>query len=180
MLPLAPVVGLLVVRRIELLRAGSWLPGLRELALPAACALALCLLVAWGDYRLAATAREAAAQLMTCNGKDRPRWFQGHWGFQYYLQEAGAAPFDRKSSSLDTGDLMAIAENNTNIFQDIYDQGTPLKVLELAPSRLVSTMNYAAGAGYYSSGFGPLPYRFGGDFGERYHLITFRQPVRPR
>jgi 4-amino-4-deoxy-L-arabinose transferase-like glycosyltransferase len=179
LLPLAPVVGLLVARALDMREPTQ--RSLASLALPLAASWALCLLVAWGDYALADSARTAAASVAARSGKNfRPLWFQGHWGFQYYLQKAGGRSFDRKRSQLQTGDLMVIPENNTNISQDIYDRGTTLEVLRLVPASPIGIMNFAAGAGYYSSDFGPLPFRLGGDFEERYHLLTFRQPISPK
>ena len=179
-LPMAPAAALIVARFLESKNGSSWRPGLRELALPLCGAFLLSMTVARGDYNLAGTARAAAGAVAgNSPAAARPTWFQGHWGFQYYMEQTGALPYDRKRSLIQAADHMVFPENNTNSFQEIYDQGTPLKDLEFNPAGFVSTMNFGAGAGYYSSGFGPLPFLVGSGFQERYHIMEFRRPVKP-
>jgi hypothetical protein len=173
-LPMSPVVGLVLARLLERRATASWQPGIKQLALPLGCAWAVSMALVWTDYRQADTSRAAAEAITKGYGTAaRPLWFQGHWGFQYYMQEMGAKAYDRKRTPITAGDIMAIPENNTNAFQEIMDQGTPLQTLSFAAARYLTTMNYLAGAGYYSSGFGPLPFRIGESLEEKYYLIVF-------
>ena len=132
------------------------------------------MIVAWADFRLAATAREAATAIARAyGGAAKPLWFQGHWGFQYYMEKNGGSAYDRKNSSIRPGEVMVVAENNTNAFPEILEQGDPLQIMRFTPARFLTTMNYSAGAGYHSSGFGPLPFLVDKELDERYHIVVF-------
>ena len=95
-LPMLPAVSLLLIRRLEL---RNWLDGrniLGRLWGPLAISVALALLAAWADYRLADSARTVAANIRRQVGAaPGGLWFEGHWGFQYYMQQQGAKPLDR-------------------------------------------------------------------------------------
>ena len=178
-LPMVPAAAMVVMRSIEQKSGDAWQAQLKSMALPVACAYLLSMAVTWADFKLAGTARTAATVIAKSYGTPgRPSWFQGHWGFQYYMDENGASAFDRKNSSLQPADVMVVAENNTNFFPEINDQGSPLRILEFMPASFLSTMNYNAGAGYYSSGFGALPFLVGSGFVERYHIFVFRRAVK--
>ena len=42
-------------------------------------------------------------------------WFEGHWGFQYYMEAAGAKAVDFSHLQLKSGDVVVIPINNTNL-----------------------------------------------------------------
>ena len=177
-LPMAPAAAIVVMRFMERRNGNGWLPGLKEIGVPLSLAFVLSMAVTWADYRLADTARSAAAVIATSYPSSaKPVWFQGHWGFQYYMAKNGAAAYDRKNSSIQPADVMVVPENNTNAFPDIFAQGDPLQVLTFSPASFLSTMNYSAGAGYYSDSFGALPFLVGTELKELYHIITFRRAV---
>jgi 4-amino-4-deoxy-L-arabinose transferase-like glycosyltransferase len=173
-LPMAPVAGIVVMRFLEGHHGKDWQPGFKLMAVPLTCAWLVAMVVARADFRLAETAREAATAIArTYGGSARPVWFQGHWGFQYYMEKNGGVAYDRKGSSLHPGDVMVVPENNTNAFVEIMEKGTPVQIMRFTPASLLTTMNYSAGAGYYSSGFGPLPFLVDTDMDERYHIVVF-------
>ena len=173
-LPMAPAAGIVVMRFLENQKWKIWQPGFKQLLMPLSCAWLVCMMVSWADFSLAETARTAAREIgRTYGNKIKPLWFQGHWGFQYYMEQNGGIAYDRKKSTVNTGDIMVIPENNTNAFPEIMAQGTPLQLLLFTPSSFLTTMNYNAGAGYYSSGFGPLPFLVGTGLEEKYHIIVF-------
>lgn len=175
-LPMAPVAGIVVMRFLENQTGKAWHPGFRQMAVPLSCAWLVSMAVTWADFRLAETARDAARVIAgTYGGSAKPLWFQGHWGFQYYMEKNGGAAYDRKRSSINPGDIMVVPENNTNAFPEIMEQGSPLQVLGFTPSRFLTTMNYNAGAGYYTSSFGPLPFLVDKELDERYHIVVFPQ-----
>jgi 4-amino-4-deoxy-L-arabinose transferase-like glycosyltransferase len=180
-LPMAPVAGILVMRCLEDHSGKGWRPGLRHFWVPLSCAWLVSMAVTWADYTLAGTAREAATAVgRLYGGLARPVWFQGHWGFQYYVAQKGAVPYDRLSSSLQAGDTMVIPGNNTNAFQDIFDKGDPVKVLRFAPASFLTTMNVYTGAGFYSSGFGALPFLIDKGPEETYHVVRFPTAISPK
>ncbi len=179
-LPMAPISGILVMRCLEHQRGKEWQPGMIRLLVPLTCAGLVSLAVTWADFRLAETTREAATAIARAYGNSaRPVWFQGHWGFQYYMEKNNGIAYDRKYSIIQPGDLMVIPENNTNAFPEVIEKGAPLQRLRFPPTSLLTTMNYSAGAGYYSSVFGPLPFVMGEGLDEIYHVIRFSTTYKP-
>lgn len=173
-LPMAPAIGIVVMRFLENKKGISWQPGFRQIMIPLSCAWLVCMMVAWADFSLAETARTAAREIgRTYGGSAKPLWFQGHWGFQYYMEKNGGIAYDRKKSSINPGDIMIIPENNTNAFPEIMAQGTTLQIMRFDPVRFLTTMNFSAAAGYYSSGFGPLPFLIDRALEEKYHVVVF-------
>ena len=88
-----PAAVLLVVRRMEFRPAGE----LRRLWWPLGISLAVAVMVGWTDCRLAGLARDVATQLKShlapaANGVA----FEGHWGFQYYMEKWGPSRWIRK------------------------------------------------------------------------------------
>jgi hypothetical protein len=122
----------------------------------------LCLLVAMADARLASASRDAAAQLgERLYGQARTVWFQGHWGFQYYVQRVGFLPLDLRRPSIKAGDLIVIPEGNSNLAKLPEWAVEPYQELELSTCAWLTTMSSRNGAGFYADLWGPLPYVFG-------------------
>jgi 4-amino-4-deoxy-L-arabinose transferase-like glycosyltransferase len=179
-LPMAPAAGIVVMRFLENKNGQDWQPGVKQMLLPLSCAWLVCMMVTWADFSLAETARTAAQEIgRTYGSSAKPLWFQGHWGFQYYMEKNGGTAYDRKKTSIQPGDIMVMPENNTNAFPEIMAQGTPLQVLQFTPARFLTTMNFSAGAGYYSSGFGPIPFLVDKAPEERYHVVVFPPSHQP-
>ena len=42
-------------------------------------------------------------------------WFQGHWGYQYYMEQYGAHPIDATQRQFKQGDIIADPTTNTNV-----------------------------------------------------------------
>lgn len=168
-LPMAPAVVILFIRRLRVPGANGslihWWP-----ILPAAFAS---LLITIGDYKFANTARIAASQFQQrFRNESGTVWFEGHWGFQYYMQQWRAKPLDLAQHGLVPGDVLILPINNTNVSRK-----------PAAPTiASVEQMNYAqffaitvsreTGAGFYSSKWGPLPWAVGFVPPERY--LVFR------
>ena len=112
-LAMAPATAISVVRHLGCFRN---LGALKYAPLLAGAGLSI--LIAIADYSEANCAR-AAAQLL----QERYRaevgkvWFQGHCGFQYYMEQWGAKPFDRKNPQVAHGDLLVGLFTDTNIAQ---------------------------------------------------------------
>jgi hypothetical protein len=175
-LPLTPAVGILIVRALG--RQGFGLDEMKFLrsksfAVPLTCAWLFSMTVAWADYGLAGSARSAADEITRNYIDGKPLIFQGHWGFQYYMEKNGAIAFDAKKSYAKPV-TMAVPENNVNIFPEIMKQGSPLQILELAPSPFLTTMNPDIRAGFYSSVLGELPFSFGNVPDEKYSVLQFK------
>lgn len=172
-LPLIPAAGILIVRRLETMH-GAWT---RSLILQVAGALmvsgVLSIWLAGADTRLANLAREAAhsVQRRTSNQVET-LWLEGHWGFQYYMEQLGAVPVDAQDFHLRPGDLVVVPENNARYAgfpQDMTFQ--MVTALEFANPSWATTISWRRGAGFYSSYWGPLPFTFGPVPPERYSLL---------
>jgi hypothetical protein len=108
-LPMAPAVGILLARRLETV------PGWRS-GIGLAAGVGLALLAARADFIYAATVRTDAQQILAVRERGNvPLWFQGHWGFQAYLEAGGAQAMDLKTQALRAGDRLAIHLQNTSV-----------------------------------------------------------------
>jgi hypothetical protein len=164
---MAPAAGMLLARRLE--RSGLGLS--RGLLLGAFLpALALALLPARADYRLANSARSAARQVMERHGPEPGQvWFLGHWGFQYYMEQLGGRPVDVRDLELAPGDLVVLPTNNTNLFELPEQALGETTSLTLETSGWGGTM-HPHHSGFHSDVWGPLPYSFGRVPAETYWL----------
>ena len=174
-LPMIPAIAILVARRLD---ARATAAGKRRVDwLPLLPALLLGLAVTWGDFALANTQRQAAAAI--CQ-ELRPHgnliWFQGHWGFQYYMEQAGARAVNVQAPTMQPGDFLVLPENNVNIYSPAYYSPyfnvLQMKTYTFPASRWIGTMQRPpTGAGFYAANIGPLPYLFGPIPNENYWLL---------
>ena len=161
-LPMAPAVGILIARRLE---AGV-LAGKKirhgDIQICFAVGVALALLVTRADFRLATAVRQSAEQTFArCGQGGETLWFEGHWGFQYYMEKLGAKEVAAKQSVPKPGDFLAIPLNNSNVNEPDSAQAHPLRALLFQGPRWLTTTSKEAGAGFYTSTCGPLPFAFG-------------------
>jgi hypothetical protein len=160
-LPMAPAVGILLARRLaggagaNDKRPASWRRGWR-IAWAAAAVFAF--LVAQSDYVLAAAVRQSALQTSRHYRRDgQSLWFQGHWGFQYYMAETGGLAQEKEQPEPRPGDILVVPLDNTNL----HPPEEPGEELDFAGPRYLTTLNINIGAGFYTSQAGPLPFAFG-------------------
>jgi 4-amino-4-deoxy-L-arabinose transferase-like glycosyltransferase len=171
LLPIAPAFGILVMRRLEA-KPVHGARGWRWALVPALVAASL---VAWADFALANSARTAASQLAADLKQEMsPIWFQGHWGFQYYMEAQGGRDVDLFKSECLPDDMMITPYNNTDV--EFYPQEymAKLRDLEVPTCRWLSTLQVQAGAGFYSSIWGPMPFVFGPVPPEKYGIWRLR------
>ncbi len=173
LLPVAPAVVILLIRRFKTstavaaavtggrffgsapkaFGAATWWP-----LLPAAL---VSLLIATADYKLADTARLAASYFQNrFQSEPGTVWFEGHWGFQYYMEQWKAKPLDRTEHGMVSGDVLIVPLSNTNVSRTppVSTTGPPEQVNY--PQFLLATMSPEMRAGFYSSRWGPLPWVF--------------------
>ncbi|HTL54365.1 MAG TPA: glycosyltransferase family 39 protein [Candidatus Limnocylindrales bacterium] len=157
-LPMTPAVAILMARRFE--QNLTVLPlGLR-LSLVASAALSL--LTAWADCQQAKGVRETAELVCSKYSSRSGRlWFQGHWGFQYYMQAKGARPVDFANPQLTAGDFVCSPELNSNEFPLNPQNSTLDHVFSVHNFPWLATLNDKVGAGFYSSHWGPLAFTIG-------------------
>jgi hypothetical protein len=161
LLPLAPAVGILIARRLEQNGLSNLNPFPRGVMFCLIASAMLAFGVAQSDFLLAVATRQSArlacANYKSATGK---LWFQGHWGFQYYLDQAGAWALDAKHLQLKSGDTLALPMNNEAFslnMKDLVLQGT----FSGSGPRWFSTWNTPIGAAFYASAWGPLPFAVG-------------------
>lgn len=159
-LPAAPAVAILVVRRLTAKegRAGKWL------LLPLTAAGCAVLAVAVANLKKSNEERFAASQITAeFNGPGHQLWFNGHSGFQYYMEKQGALPLDIEHSLLRPGDAIAVPLLGSFV---VLPPGTvaPAKNFAWRPDWWINVEGSSTmgSAGFYTSDDGPLPFSFGG------------------
>ena len=161
-LPMVPAIGIFLARRIGKNRNNPISPTTWRIFLPLAPAVCISLCVCLADYSLANTARDAAAAIsQKFASSKRSVWFQGHWGFQYYMQAAGCKALDFKKNRTKQGDIVVIPLNNTNIKSLPFTNSSPDTIFSFAPILWCGTMSRKLNSGFYSDWKGPAPFIFG-------------------
>lgn len=176
-LPIAPAVGILVARRID------YLAVLRNkfssvcMLFPLIPAAMIALTVTQADYSLADCQRSIARILKTeFHEYPKTLWFQGHWGFQYYMEAIGAKPLDVRNSAIKQGDVVIIPANNTNIKKLNSKNFQSVGKKKLMCGRWMAIHQEDTGAGFYSDFWGPLPFVFRTPLPEEYEIFI-AQPL---
>ena len=174
-LPLVPAAAILVVRSLTQKNSIAEKP--KSFFWPVAFSTAFSLLVASADFSLAnsgrAAARELAADYPSASGR---LWFQGHCGFQYYLEKTGAQPVDFSRSILAAGEIMILPSNNSNLVTPDASDVETVAALAFPTCAWLSTVNAATGAGFYGAG-GWLPFVFGAVPTEKYFVLRVRRTL---
>lgn len=161
-LPMVPAVAILIARSLEQRREAGSNAGRMRLLVPLSLSAALAWWVAWSDFCLATAVRETTRQSHARYGNGAGNlWFQGHWGFQYYMEAYGAKAVDALRPAFKPGDHLATPSNNSNV-QRLKELAAtePGQILVKGP-RWLATVSTAVGAGFYASLWGPLPFAFG-------------------
>ena len=186
LLPMVPAVAILLIRRfknstlVAAVTGGKGLPilPLRTTAatwwplLPAAL---VSLLITTADYKLADTARLAASSFQNrFQNEPGTVWFEGHWGFQYYMQQWKAKPLDRAERGMISGDVLIVPLSNSNVSRTppVPTTGPPEQVNY--PQFLLATMSPEMRTGFYSSRWGPLPWVFARIPPEQYLIFRIK------
>jgi hypothetical protein len=177
-LPLIPAVAILIARRIDLIDGASRSSKkLAKYLVPLAAAAIVSLWVTSADVKLANAGREAAEHVRDHARPGANVSFEGHWGFQYYMQRFGFVPVEFKAYDIQDGDLLVIPENNTNTQPMRSDLIASRSMYLLDVNVGVTTIRSSMGAGFYSDAYGPLPYAFGPVRPERYAFIRLMKPA---
>jgi 4-amino-4-deoxy-L-arabinose transferase-like glycosyltransferase len=172
-LPMVVPAGILVARRLELNAIVRGSMSLSSRVMPLAASAVVALAVVWADYKFADTARTGATLIHQKYSAGAPTtWFQGHWGFQYYMQQLGAKPVERMSRYT-PGDVIAIPTTNTGRFM-MPEWAVASGVIAVPSSRWLATMSGEVGAGFYADAFGPLPFVVGVVPDEQFTILNVR------
>ena len=176
-LPMAPVLGILLARRLDatpIAAAFGASAARRRVALAVSVALALA--VTWADTRWANSVRETARRIADAYVvAGRPTYFLGNWGFQYYMEEAGAAAMDVSRHRVRPGDILVLAGNNTNFRIPPKGSVRVVEKIDVDVPAWLRTVSISRGAGFYASNTGTLPFAFGGGLPDMYRVLEARR-----
>jgi 4-amino-4-deoxy-L-arabinose transferase-like glycosyltransferase len=180
-LPAAPAAAVLLWRALDDARQKRPMrSGFGYLA-PLAPVFAIALAVAWGDQRLALSARTAAE---TLSARAAPAqgtlWFQGSWGFQYYMERHGGRRIDIGETHLEPGDIVITPTNNTLTSRFPEDHVRLLERVDFPAVSWVGIFSMPLAAGFYTSIWGALPYAFGPAPPETYRVQSVAKPLAVR
>ena len=131
----------------------------------------LSVLIIRADAAFADLGRRAAHELVAPQVQRGERvWFCGHWGFQWYAQQAGARPMTRTPPLPQAGDLI-VASLRAECYHlpRVPHQQT---LSSLGDARIGGrAMAGEVGAGFFSNGAGYYPYMISPRPLDRYDLI---------
>jgi 4-amino-4-deoxy-L-arabinose transferase-like glycosyltransferase len=181
-LPLVPPVALLASSGAQTActgtdrRSGSRRPDGKSrritLGVAGATGLLVAVLAAYADFDWANSVKREAAALSAKYAKTGSTlFFQGHWGFQYYMMEQGGIPMDSRETSVPSDCVLIVPLNNTNsdlerllAWRRLEDEAEPLEWK-------IRLTDLRGGAGFYSNLFGPLPLSFSSNTADRYLIF---------
>ncbi len=156
LLPSVPAAVILLVRLIPDARPETvrWMfPAI------AAAEVILGLLIILGVRDLAQTQRNAVETIVKPHiAMGQHVWFAGHWGFQWYAEEAGAQPVTRRPPLPQPGDIIVVSLADYPLFASQWTSRTVLDELPYTGSAIGRVMDVSAGAGFFSNHFGYLPW----------------------
>jgi 4-amino-4-deoxy-L-arabinose transferase-like glycosyltransferase len=178
-LPMVPAAGIVVARFMERTSKTSFWWGRALMYVSLGFSLTVSFMVTNADMSLANSARTAAQTIYeatkTYSGN---KWYEGHWGFEHYLGDAGGfRSLDYEKPNLKKGDIVIIPSNNTHTKPLFKHLATVRNIYTFEMTNLFSTMNVGTGAGFYADVAGPLPFALG-SLPEKYYqyeIITDKQ-----
>lgn len=122
--------------------------------------------ISWGDYRFAGVYRQAAREIVADYREEgRTIWFTAEWGFRYYLEREGARILARTQTGPRPGDVI-VKPFLASPWVTLYDDQGRTSLLEQRPAELgypVRILDFDSKAGFYSTGWGLLPFSLGGE-----------------
>ena len=181
-LPLIPAVAILLARFLDKSQVVAGRTALIRLAVMLIVSAGFSMWIAAADAELANSARTAATVIyQKTRGQGATLWFQGHWGFQYYMEGMGIALLDPNDPQARAGDFVAVPKNNTHLARISPEFIASQEIIDLPLETRATTISSELGAGFYSSYWGPLPHAIGPVPAERYSIfrlqnVAVRQP----
>ncbi len=160
LLPMLPAASILMIRRLELRKSLHDRNHIGPLWAPLGVSLVIALMAAWADFKLANSARTAAAHIKQEVGACPAIWFEGHWGFQYYMEAQGAKAVDFWHLRFASNDAVVLPLGNSYVFNPYPAELASWFTYDCETSKCLTTMCASSGAGFYSDDWGPMPFAF--------------------
>jgi 4-amino-4-deoxy-L-arabinose transferase-like glycosyltransferase len=171
-LPMVPAVGILLLRRLNENDDFTQDTAFFKYSWPIIPAAVLALSVGYADASLANRQRLVSVEIHNqLDGYPHQIWFQGHWGFQYYMEAIGAIAVEFNKSRIAWGDVVIIPSNNSNTRSLPKDSFQLIQIIQLESPIMLGTMSARNAAGFYWAGNGPLPFAFGEIEAEEYFIF---------
>jgi hypothetical protein len=132
-------------------------------------------LILQADANFAGLGRRAADELIRPNtAAGRNVWFNANWGFQWYAERAGGKILTTTPPRPQAGDFVVSARETITAIpiQSFRQRELVATVTDASPGgRIVSS---ELGAGFYSNGWGYLPWAWGSTEIDRFELWRLR------
>jgi hypothetical protein len=163
----APAAAILVARLVcRAVPAVAW--RVLVAAVPAGAILGL--LIVNADAAFADLGRRAARELIaTQTAQGYTVWFAGHWGFQWYAEQAGAKALTQHGPGPRPGDLIVSSQNALGGIVEMFQPRALIRsIADDRPGGRI--MSKQAGAGFYSNAWGYLPWVWSDAVLDRYTL----------
>lgn len=174
MLPfLAPMVLILFkeLERVVSLRQVKWI---------AVAAFALTFITATfvsaADYNLASSSRDFATEFAERHDTGGDVWFVGEWGFRHYMEAQGYRYLSSTDESPRDGDIVVRAEfSDWPLAGRLRDRMHLVETTKTDWEVPLRVMNFNAGAGFYGTYWGGLPYAISSEPVEKFEVYRVGQ-----
>lgn len=158
----------------------------RVKTLAVACTAGLGLCLALADHAYAGFYRQQAPLIAKAMRQKTTGtvWSAGHWGWQWYAEQAGMPTYGRTTSAVQAGDVLVVAQEHST-----QAPATDLVLQPIsrwtAPASLATCFGVDRFAGLYDSSYGKLPWSLGHNHRSTivaYRVVSLRQtpPTTPR
>jgi 4-amino-4-deoxy-L-arabinose transferase-like glycosyltransferase len=174
-LPMAPAVGILLARRLETdVTTASKTRG-QGAKICFFAGVVLALMAAVSDLEFALASRQSARETVANFGHQSGSvWFEGHWGWQYYLESLGAKVVTDGQLAPPPSDYLALPSNNTHVILPGSGEVSLQETMLMSGPQFLATFNSDIGAGFYASVWGPLPFAFGNVPPQKIYIYSFK------
>jgi hypothetical protein len=177
-LPMVPAVAILLARCFDHAPVTT---GVRPLARsygPVLVSTTIALATAWADTRLANAVRATVDKIEhKMRGQVGTLWYEGHWGFQYYMEAIGGRHLVVDDTRMRSGDHFVFPLNNINTWPLWTERFASIEEIHAGGPILLTTMHKQLGAAFYASLLGPLPFSFGTPPEEGCVFIRLKTPA---
>jgi hypothetical protein len=169
-------------RKNPLPTAAKTLLPVRSFAVAAILGLAFAILATWADFDWSNGVRRTATELTAkYKAAGKQVFFQGHWGFQYYMELAGAKIQDVRNIVASPDIVAILAFNNSNIFPQILNGWDVAEEIRKENSGFgFYITNPMDSAGFYSHLIGLIPIAFSTEKPDRYYVMKPPAAAHPR